>query len=101
MTALRDLADLVPADVRAEVNTVIAVLETHGPATIDALWQFDRVTTAAWKAVNMVEATEDEWRLVERAVGIERAWDPVYRLVSTLDHLRRAAALPAVTPDGA
>jgi hypothetical protein len=98
MTEPRDLADLVPVDVRTEVNTAVAVLETHGPAIIDALWQLDRATTAAWKAVNMVEATEDEWRLVERAVGIERAWDAVYRLVSTPDHLGRAA-LPAVTPD--
>ena len=100
MTEPSDLADLVPVDVLTEVNTVIAVLEIQGPAITEALWQLDRVTTAAWKAVNMVEATEDEWRLVERAVGIERAWDAVYRLVSTLDHLGRAAALPAVTPDG-
>ena len=99
MTEPRDLADLVPADVRAEVNTAVAELETHGPAVIEALWQLDRATTAAWKTVNMAEGTEEEWRLVERAVGIERGWHAAERLVSTLDYQGRAG-LPAVTPDG-
>jgi hypothetical protein len=68
-------------------------------AVVEALWQLDRASTAAWKAANMVGVTEDEWRLVQRAIGIERAWDAVYRLVATLDDLGRAAS-PAVTPDG-
>ena len=32
-----------------------------------------------------VDPTEDEWRLVERAVGIDRGWNAAYQLVSTLD----------------
>lgn len=99
MTGPRDLAHLVPADVRAEVTTAITLLGTHGPVVIDALWQLDRATTAAWKAVNMAGATEDEWRLVQCAVGIERGWDAAHRLVTTLDHQGRTA-LPTVTPDG-
>jgi hypothetical protein len=42
-------------------------------------------TTLAWKAVNLVEATDDEWQFVKHAIGIDRGWDAAYRLVSTLD----------------
>jgi hypothetical protein len=42
-------------------------------------------TTAAWNAVNPVDPTQDEWRLVERAVGIEHGWNAAYQLVSTLE----------------
>ena len=73
MTEPRDLTDLVPVDVRAEANTAIAVLETNGPAVTEALRQLERATTAAWKAVNMAETTEDEWQLVERRLGIDAA----------------------------
>ena len=45
----------------------------------------------AWKAVNMVGVTDDEWGLVKREIGIERGWDAAYQLVSTLD-------LPGVQP---
>jgi hypothetical protein len=85
VTEPRDLTDLVPADVRTELATVIAALELHGPAVTKALQRLDRATTAAWNAVNPVDPTEDEWRLVERAVGIERGWNAAYQLVSTLD----------------
>ena len=81
----RDFTYLVPVDVRAEVNTAVAVLEIHGPVVTEALRQLDRATTVAWKAVNLVEVTDDEWRLVKRAIGIDRGWDAAYRLVSTLD----------------
>ena len=37
------------------------------------------------EAVNLVEVTDDEWRLVKRAIGIDRGWDVASRLVSTLD----------------
>ena len=99
MTEPRELTDLVPADVRAEVNTAIAVLEIQGPAVAEALRRLDQATTVAWKAVSMAEATEDEWRLVERAVGIERGWEAAHRLVSTFD---LPGLLPStdVTPDG-
>jgi hypothetical protein len=85
VTEPRDLSDLVPADVRTELAAVVAALEMHGPAVTKALRRLDRATTAAWNAVNPVDPTEDEWRLVERAVGIERGWNAAYQLVSTLD----------------
>jgi hypothetical protein len=81
VTEPRDLTDLVPADLRVAV----AALELHGPAVTRALRRLDRATTAAWNAVNPVDPTEDEWRLVERAVGIDRGWNAAYQLVSTLD----------------
>jgi hypothetical protein len=85
MTEPRDFSYLVPVDVRAEVNTAVAVLETQGPVVTEALRQLDRATTVAWKAVHLVEMTDDEWRLVKRVIGIDRGWDAAYRLVSTLD----------------
>jgi hypothetical protein len=72
VTEPRDLTDLVPADVRTELAAAVAALELHGPAVTNALRRLDRATTAAWNAVNPVDPTEDEWRLVERAVGIDR-----------------------------
>jgi hypothetical protein len=85
MTELRDLTDLIPNDVRAELAVAVAVLEQHGAAVTEALRQLDQATTAAWQALDPVEPTEDEVRLVERATGIDRGWEAAYRLVSTLD----------------
>ena len=85
MTEPRDLSDLVPNHVRADLAVAVAVLEQHGPAVTEALRQLDQATTAAWQALNPVEPTDDEWRLVERATGMDRGWDAAYRLVSTLD----------------
>jgi hypothetical protein len=85
VTEPRDLTDLVPADVRTELAAAVAALELHGPAVTKALRRLDQATTAAWNAVNRVDPTEDEWWLVERAVGIERGWNAAYQLVSTLD----------------
>jgi hypothetical protein len=85
MTEPRDLTDLVPNHVRADLAVAVAVLEQHGPAVTEALRQLDQATTAAWQALNPVEPTDDEWRLVERATGMDRGWDAAYRLVSTLD----------------
>ena len=97
MTEPRELSYLVPANVLAEVNTALTVLETYGPAVSEALRQLDRATTVAWKAVNLVEVTDEEWQLVKRAIGIDRGWDAAYRLVSTLD----LPGPPAdISPDG-
>lgn len=85
MTEPRDLTDLIPNDVRAELAVAVAVLEQHGPAVTEALRQLDQATTAAWQALGPVEPTEDELRLVERATGIDRGWQAAYRLVSTLE----------------
>jgi hypothetical protein len=85
VTEPRDLTDLVPADVRTELAAAVAALELHGPAVTNALRRLDRATTAAWNAVNPLDPTQDEWRLVERAVGIDRGWNAAYQLVSTLD----------------
>ena len=85
VTEPRKLTDLVPADVQTELAAMVAALEMHGPAVTKALRRLDRATTAAWKAVNTVEPTEDEWRLVKRAVGIDRGWNAAYELVSTLE----------------
>ena len=85
MTEPRDLTDLVPADVRTEHAAAIAALELHGPAVTNALRRLDQATTAAWNAVHPVDPTKDEWRLVERTVGINRGWNAAYQLVSTLD----------------
>jgi hypothetical protein len=85
MTEPRDVTYLVPADVLAEVNAAVTVLDTYGPAVTEALRQLDRATTVTWKAVSLVEVTDEEWQLVNRAIGIDRGWDAVYRLVSSLD----------------
>ena len=95
----RDVTYLVPADVLAEVNAAVTVLETYGPAVTEALRQLDRATTLAWKAVSLVEATDDEWQFVKYAIGIDRGWDAAYRLVSTLD-LPGQEPPTYVTPDG-
>jgi hypothetical protein len=50
----------------AEVNTAVAVLETYGPAVTEALRQLDQATTVAWKAMSLVEVTDEEWQLVKR-----------------------------------
>jgi hypothetical protein len=52
--------------VLAEVNTAVAVLETYGPAVTEALRQLDQATTVAWKAMSLVEGTDEEWQLVKR-----------------------------------
>jgi hypothetical protein len=99
MTEPRELSGLVPVDVQAEVNAAVAVLEIQGPVVTEALRQLDRATTVAWKAVNLVEVTDEEWRLVKRAIGIDRGWDAAYRLVSTLD-LPGQEPPANVTPEG-
>ena len=91
MTEPPKLTDLVPVEVLTQVHTAIAVLESQGPAITEALRQLDRATTMAWKAMNMLGVTDNEWELVKREIGIERAWDAAYQLVSTLD-------LPGVQP---
>jgi hypothetical protein len=35
--------------------------------------------------VSLVEATDDEWRFVKHAIGIDRGWNAAHRLVSSLD----------------
>jgi hypothetical protein len=99
MTEPQKLTDLVPVDVLTEVNTAIAVLEIQGPAITEALRQLDRATTMAWKAVNMLGVTDDEWELVKRELGIERGWDAAYQLVSTFD-LPSMQPSAGVTADG-
>ena len=99
MTEPQKLADLVPVDVLTEVNTAIAVLEIQGPAITEALRQLDRATTLAWKAVNMLGVTDEEWELVKREIGIERGWDAAYQLVSTFD-LPSAQPSAEVAADG-
>jgi hypothetical protein len=91
MTEPHKLTDMVPVEVLTEVTTAIAVLEIQGPAITEALRQLDRATTMAWKAVNMVGVTDEEWELAKRELGIERAWDAAHRLVSTFD-------LPSMQP---
>ena len=91
MTEPQKLADLVPIEVLTEVNTAIAVLEIQGPAITEALRRLDRATTMAWKAVNMLGVADDEWEAIKREIGIERAWDAAYQLVSTFD-------LPSMQP---
>jgi hypothetical protein len=99
MTGPRELTYLVPVDVLAAVEHAVAALETHGPVVTEALRQLDRATTLAWKAVNLVEAADDEWRFVKHAIGIDRGWDAAYRLVSSLD-LPGQEPPADVTPDG-
>ena len=99
MSEPRELTYLVPIDVLAAVNNAVAALETHGPVVTEALRQLDQATTLAWQAVSLVEATDDEWRFVKHAIGIDRGWNAAYRLVSTLDVPGQEP--PAdVTPDG-
>ena len=85
MTEPGKLTDLVPVEVLTEVNTAIAVLEIQGPAITEALRQLDRATTLAWKAVDMLGVTDEEWELVKREIGIERGWNAAYQLVSSFD----------------
>jgi hypothetical protein len=99
MTGPRELTYLVPVDVLAAVENAVAALEIHAPVVTEALRQLDRATTLAWKAVNLVEATDDEWQFVKYAIGIDRGWNAAYPLVSTLDlHGQKPPA--NVTPDG-
>jgi hypothetical protein len=42
MTEPRDLTDLVPNHVRADLAVAVAVLEQHGRVVTDALRQLDR-----------------------------------------------------------
>jgi hypothetical protein len=91
MTEPQKLADLVPVEVLTAVNNAIAALEIQGPAITEALRQLDRATTMAWKAVNMLGVTDEEWELIKREIGIERGWDAAYQLVSSLD-------LPSMQP---
>jgi hypothetical protein len=100
MTEPQKLTDLVPVEVLTAVNTAIAVLEIQGPAITEALRQLDQATTMAWKALNMLGVTDDEWELVKREIGIEHGWDAAYQLVSTFD--LPSAMLPSadVTADG-
>ena len=99
MTEPHELTDLVPVEVLTEVNTAIAVLEIQGPAITEALRQLDRATTMAWKAMNMRGVTDNEWELVKREIGIERAWDAAYQLVSSFD-LPNLQPPANVTADG-
>ena len=100
MTEPQKLTDLVPVDVLTEVNTAIAVLEIQGPAITEALRQLDRATTMAWKAMDMLGVTDEEWGLVKREIGIQRGWDAAYELVSTFDlpSMQPAADLTADGP---
>jgi hypothetical protein len=91
MTEPQKLTDLVPVEVLTAVHTAIAAIEIQGPAITEALRELDRATTMAWKAVNMLGVTDDEWKLVKREIGIERGWDAAYQLVSTFD-------LPSMQP---
>jgi hypothetical protein len=43
MTEPRDLTDLVPNHVRADLAVAVAVLEQYGPAVTDALRQLNRL----------------------------------------------------------
>jgi hypothetical protein len=99
MSEPRELIYLVPVDVLAAISNAVASLETHGPVVTEALRQLDRATTLVWKAVSRVEATDDEWRFVKHATGIDRGWDAAYRLVSSLD-LPGQEPPADVTPDG-
>jgi hypothetical protein len=99
MTEPHKLTDLVPVEVLTAVENAIAVLEIQGPAITEALRQLDRATTMAWKAVNMLGVTDEEWELVKRELGIERAWDAAYQLVSTFD-LPSTQPSVDVTADG-
>ena len=85
MTEPRELTYLVPADVRAEVNTAVAVLQIQGSAVTEALQRLDQATTMAWKAVNMLGETDEEWEVVKREVGIDRGWDAAYQLLSAFN----------------
>jgi len=84
MTEPRDLTDLVPNHVRADLAVAVAVLEQQGPVVAEALRQLDQATTAVRQALSPVGPTEDEWRLVHYATGIDRGWDAAYWLVSML-----------------
>jgi hypothetical protein len=41
--------------------------------------------------VNPVDPTEDEWRLVERTVGIDRGWNAAYQWSPPSTRLGKAA----------
>jgi hypothetical protein len=76
---------IVPVELLLARTDTDALLVTH---------LLDQATTAAWNAVNPVGPSEDEWRLVERAVGIDRGWNAAYQLVSTLDPPGQGRAPP-------
>ena len=85
MTEPRELSYLVPVDVLAEVNTAVTVLKNLRSGSHRGAAAARSAITVAWKAVNLAEVTDDEGRLVNHAIGIDRGWEAAYRLVSTLD----------------
>jgi hypothetical protein len=64
------------------LNTAVAVFETQGPVVTEALRRLDRADTVAWKAVNLVEVTDEEcsWssaRSASNVAGIRPiGWSP-------------------------
>jgi hypothetical protein len=99
MTKPQKLTDLVPVQVLTEVDSAIAVLEIQGPAITEALRRLDQATTMAWKAARMHGVTDEEWELVKRVIGIERALEAAYQLFSVLDPPGQQPSID-VTADG-
>jgi hypothetical protein len=88
---MRNLADRIPWEVRADLAAATAVLVAHGPAVVAALALLDEATTAAWWAsmvpasldpAETAEQTDDEWAALERATGIDRGWSMVNALAN-------------------
>lgn len=91
---MRDLADRVPADVRAELAAAVETLEVYGPRVVQALGRLERATTAAWiwtmvpaslDPAELAGGTDDEWERLEDVTGIRRGFDIADTITNALD----------------
>ena len=90
---MRNLADRVPADVRAELAAAVHVLERYGPAVCGALHMLQRATTdACWAAevpasldpAETAEPTDEEMNALEVALGIDRGWAAAFHVAEVI-----------------
>jgi hypothetical protein len=91
---MRDLAARVPADVRAELDAAVTVLERYGPAICGALHMLQRATFDANLAVEMrvasldpselADPTDAEQEALEAALAISRGWVAAFRVADAV-----------------
>jgi hypothetical protein len=92
---MRNLADRVPAEVRADLAAAVTVLECYGPPVVGALHMLRQRTTDACYAVEMrvasldpaelAEPTQEEYERMEEALGIDRGWRAAFRVTEVID----------------
>ena len=98
---MRDLAAMVPVDVRDQLAAAVAVLDRLGPEVARAVETLGKATHRAWLATMGLERdeeflaldpgdprldhTDEEWEACEKALGIDRGWTLAYQLRDSID----------------